>query len=68
MAMAFTLVVAAEFMGAQSGLGFRILDARRLFNTDVIMMGIIFFGVISAAIDAAIRKLTNYMVRWSERE
>jgi ABC-type nitrate/sulfonate/bicarbonate transport system permease component len=67
MAMSFTLVVAAEFMGAQSGLGFRILDARRMFNTDVIFLGITIFGIISALLDSLVRKIAKYIVRWSER-
>ena len=35
-ALSFTLVVAAEFMGAQQGIGYRIMEARRLFFTEVI--------------------------------
>ncbi len=34
-ALSFTLVVASEFIGARSGIGFRILEARRLFSPDV---------------------------------
>lgn len=66
-ALSFTLVVAAEFMGAQSGLGYLINDARRLFNPDVIMLGILLFGVLSAILDTIIRKLTTYLTRWTER-
>ncbi len=66
-ALSFTLVVAAEFMGAQAGLGYRILEARRLFNTDVILLGITIIGVLSAVADAAIRHFTAYLTRWSGR-
>lgn len=66
-ALSFTLVVASEFMGAQAGLGFRILEARRLFNTDVIFLGVILFGLLAALLDFSIRKITSYIVRWSER-
>jgi ABC-type nitrate/sulfonate/bicarbonate transport system permease component len=67
-ALSFTLVVAGEFMGAQSGLGYRILEARRLFNTDVILLGIVIFGLISSVSDTLIRRITNYITRWSERQ
>jgi ABC-type nitrate/sulfonate/bicarbonate transport system permease component len=67
-ALSFTLVVAGEFMGAQAGLGYRILEARRLFNTDVILLGIVLFGVLSAISDSWIRRVTNYITRWSERQ
>jgi ABC-type nitrate/sulfonate/bicarbonate transport system permease component len=66
-ALSFTLVVAAEFMGAQAGLGYRILEARRLFNTDVILLGITIIGILSAIADAAIRNFTAYLTRWSGR-
>jgi ABC-type nitrate/sulfonate/bicarbonate transport system permease component len=67
LALSFTLVVAAEFMGAQAGLGYRILEARRLFNTDVILLGIVLFGVMSGVLDQGLRKLMNHITRWSER-
>lgn len=66
-ALSFTLVVAAEFMGAQAGLGYRILEARRLFNTDVILLGITIIGLLSAISDTAIRHFTAYLTRWSGR-
>jgi ABC-type nitrate/sulfonate/bicarbonate transport system permease component len=66
-ALSFTLVVAAEFMGANAGLGFRILEARRLFNTDVIMLGVVLIGILSAIADALIRRGAAYLTRWSER-
>lgn len=66
-ALSFTLVVAAEFMGAQAGMGFRILEARRLFNTDVILLGVVMIGLLSAGTDALIRWVTSYLTRWSER-
>ncbi len=66
-ALAFTLVVAAEFMGAQAGLGFRIAESRKLFSTDVILLGVMLFGFMSALTDYAIRRVTGYLTRWSER-
>jgi ABC-type nitrate/sulfonate/bicarbonate transport system permease component len=66
-ALSFTLVVAAEFMGASAGLGFRILEARRLFSTDVIMLGVVLIGILSAIADALIRRGAAYLTRWSER-
>jgi len=67
LALSFTLVVAAEFMGAQAGLGYRILEARRLYNTDVILLGIVLFGILSGVLDRVLRRLMAYVTRWSER-
>lgn len=66
-ALSFTLVVAAEFMGAQAGMGYRILEARRLFNTDVILLGVVLIGLLSAMVDSLIRRITAHITRWSER-
>lgn len=66
-ALSFTLVVAAEFMGAQSGLGFRILEARRLFNPAQILVGVTLLGILSGLLDTALRRLTSYLTRWTER-
>ena len=66
-ALSYTLVVAAEFMGAQAGIGYRILEARRMFNTDVILLGVVVIGLMSAVTDTLIRRLTAHITRWSER-
>ena len=66
-ALSFTLVVAAEFMGAQAGIGYRILEARRMFNTDVILLGVVVIGLMSAVTDTLIRRTTAHVTRWSER-
>lgn len=66
-AISFTLVVAAEFMGAQAGMGYRILQARKMFNTDVIFLGVVMFGMLSALVDTSVRKILGYVTRWTER-
>jgi ABC-type nitrate/sulfonate/bicarbonate transport system permease component len=66
-ALSFTLVVAAEFMGAQAGIGYRILEARRMFNTDVILLGVVVIGVMAGLADMLIRRGTTHITRWSER-
>ena len=55
-ALSFTLVVASEFMGAQSGLGYMIMSARRTLTTETIFLGCLIFGIVSTIIDFGIRK------------
>jgi len=66
-ALSFTLVVAAEFMGAQKGIGYRIMEARRLFYTDVILLNVFLITILAAVADRLVRAITNYLTRWSER-
>ena len=67
-ALSFTLVVAAEFMGAQQGLGYRIMEARRLFFTDVILLNVVLITILAAIADRLVRAITDYFTRWSERK
>ena len=48
-------LVAAELVGANSGLGFLINDARTLLRTDVVIVGMITIGVVGLIIDRTIR-------------
>lgn len=66
-AMAFTLVAAAEFMGAQTGIGYLILNARRTLQTDVLYLGIVLFGVLSGIVDGMIRRIARVATSWADR-
>lgn len=47
-------LVAGEMVGAQSGLGFMIVDARNTLNLDYVLAGIIFIGVSGYLLDRSI--------------
>jgi ABC-type nitrate/sulfonate/bicarbonate transport system permease component len=58
-------LVAAELVGATSGLGFLINDARSLLRTDVIILGMLVIGMAGFAIDLLIRRISKRMLPWS---
>jgi NitT/TauT family transport system permease protein/taurine transport system permease protein len=58
-------LVAAELVGANSGLGFLINDARSMLRTDTIIVGMLTIGVVGLLIDAAIRWLSRRVMPWS---
>ena len=66
-ALSFALVIAAEFMGAQSGLGYMIMLARRTLQTDAILVGVIIIGITSWIVDRMVRMIGNYLTRWAPR-
>jgi ABC-type nitrate/sulfonate/bicarbonate transport system permease component len=66
-ALAFALTVAAELMGAQSGLGFLVMVARRSLQTDVILLSVIILTVEAWFVDRAIRIGSNLLTPWMER-
>jgi len=65
-ALGFATAVAAEFMGAQSGIGFIIMVARRTLNTNTILLGTIIIGIESYFVDWVIRFISSHMCSWSE--
>jgi ABC-type nitrate/sulfonate/bicarbonate transport system permease component len=58
-------LVAAELVGANSGLGFLINDARSMLRTDVIVVGMLTIGLIGLFIDVAIRMISRRLLPWS---
>jgi ABC-type nitrate/sulfonate/bicarbonate transport system permease component len=61
-------LVAAELVGASSGLGFMINDARSVLRTDIIVVGMITIGVVGLTIDMAIRLAMRRLLPWSVAE
>jgi NitT/TauT family transport system permease protein len=51
---AWVYLVAGEMLGAQSGLGFLIVDARNFLRTDLVVAAMIVIGIIGFAIDRAL--------------
>ena len=55
----------AELVGATSGLGFLINDARSLLRTDIIILGMLVIGLAGFGIDLLIRRLSKVLLPWS---
>jgi NitT/TauT family transport system permease protein len=58
-AIAWLVVVAAEMIAVQSGLGYLILDARNALRMDYVMVGMIVIGIIGLLLDFIMRALGN---------
>jgi NitT/TauT family transport system permease protein len=68
--VAWLVVVAAEMIAVNSGLGFLIVDARNAGNRyDLVVAGMVVIGVIGLLLDMAIRSLEKVKsFRWSYSE
>lgn len=66
-AASFGLVVAAEFMGAQEGIGYYMIIAQRYLRTDMILLSIVLISLIAWITDQAIRAIEKRLTAWSER-
>jgi NitT/TauT family transport system permease protein len=64
--IAWLVVVAAEMIAVNSGLGYLIIDARNAGKRyDLVVAGMIMIGLIGLALDAAVRRLEKFdEVRW----
>ena len=66
-ALAFGLTIAAELMGAQSGIVYLMMVARRSLNTQTILLGIIIIGIEAWLADRSLGVLTRRLTSWTER-
>ena len=56
--IAWLVVVAAEMIAVQSGLGYLILDSRNALRMDYVMVGMIMIGIIGLFLDMMMRRLS----------
>ncbi|MFO1073654.1 MAG: ABC transporter permease [Geminicoccaceae bacterium] len=61
---AFIVVIVAEMIAVNNGLGFRILEAREYFWSDKIIAGMLTIGIIGLCIDMAVSRLNSHLLRW----
>lgn len=64
MALSWAVVVAAELVGAQRGLGFIISDAAQFFQIPVVFIGIALIGVIGLLLNLILNRLEQRLVHW----
>ena len=61
---AFIVVIVSEMIAVNNGLGFRILEAREFMWSDKIIAGMLTIGLLGLAIDSAVSRLNNHLLRW----
>ena len=64
MGTAFIVVIVAEMIAVNDGLGFRILEAREYMWSDKIIAGMLTIGMCGLAIDMAMSALNNHLLSW----
>lgn len=66
-AISWAVVVAAELVAAQRGLGYMIMDAATFFRIPTVYVGIVLIGIIGFAIERVIAALERRLIHWSNR-
>jgi len=64
MMVAWMCVVAAELIAASSGIGFLIMDARQMMQTDQVFVGMIAIGATGKLLDVVLRIIERRLIVW----
>ena len=62
--LALFVIVGAEFMGADAGLGHLIMEGRTFFNPPQIVMGALLLGALGSLVNALLLGAERRMLRW----
>ncbi len=65
--MGWMVVVAAELIAAESGLGFLLIQAYRIFRMDVMIAVMLIIGLLAFLMDRGMRAVQEWLLRWQER-
>ena len=68
LAIAWTCVISAELVGAESGLGWLIWTQKEYFATDRIVVGMLGISVTVVVLDILVRRLEILLTPWLQRE
>ncbi len=66
-ALTWAVVVATEYLGAQSGIGYLILQASYTVNTAVVLIGVIAVGIEAFLFEQILRVGAAWITRWVDR-
>ena len=66
--VAYTTLVSAEMVAANSGIGWMVLDASRYLRSDIIFLGIIIMGITGILLDKGIQLIERRAVPWKGKE
>jgi NitT/TauT family transport system permease protein len=65
--LSFILLTAAEIVGDSSGLGWYVKNYSDFGDYPRVVSGILFIGLVVAAITQVMRRTERYVLRWRER-
>ena len=58
------IVIVAEEINAQSGIGYLIMQAQTTDRTDIMMMGLAIYAILGLLADALVRLLERRLLSW----
>ena len=61
----WVLLIVAETISAQSGIGYMTMNAREFLQTDVVLVGVLLYGFLGKLADLIARGLEKRFLRWN---
>jgi len=62
--LVWVLLIVAETISAQAGIGYMTMNAREFLQTDVVLVGILLYALLGKLADILARVLERYWLRW----
>jgi len=62
--LVWVLLIVAETISAQSGIGYMTMNAREFLQTDVVLVGILLYALLGKLADVLSRTLERFGLRW----
>ncbi|WP_075257697.1 aliphatic sulfonate ABC transporter permease SsuC [Herbaspirillum camelliae] len=62
--LVWVLLIVAETISAQAGIGYMTMNAREFLQTDVVLVGILLYALLGKLADTAARWLERFWLRW----
>lgn len=63
--LVWVILIVAETISAQSGIGYMTMNAREFLQTDVVLVGILLYALLGKLADSLVKGLENYLLRWN---
>jgi sulfonate transport system permease protein len=60
----WVMLIVAETISAQSGIGYMTMNAREFLQTDVVVLGILLYALLGKLADMAARAIERASLRW----
>jgi len=63
--LVWVLLIVAETISAQAGIGYMTMNAREFLQTDVVLVGVLLYALLGKAADVSARGLERHFLRWN---
>jgi len=63
--LVWVLLIVAETISAQAGIGYMTMNAREFLQTDVVLVGILLYALLGKLADLVSRGMEKYFLRWN---